>query len=167
MDQVTQLLIQCKSADAIQDVIDAVRRHHDYSKLHPFDDINCLKIVLNCVDRNAVKHDRRSEGNYKEMVIGLKEVTELISKGTINRRQKSKSLDDFQDVHIQDYLRAVRDVVTKIVAIVNANRTSSDFVCLDYNEMLEIDHLKDKIVILSNEIAETLNIDIRINRCSI
>jgi len=50
---------------------------------------NCLEIVLNCIDRNAVKHRMDREGNYNKMVEGLTEITELISKGTIKGNQKA------------------------------------------------------------------------------
>ena len=165
MDHATKLLIQCTDLDAIQNVIDATRRHHDYSKLHPFDDLNCLKIVLNCVDRNAIKHRMSCEGNYLDMVTGLNEISELISKGQIKRHSKSKSLDDFLDIKIQKYLRAVRDHISQILAIINSKkRLNTDFICLDFDEMRKIDRLKESIIEISNDISREKQLDIRINK---
>ena len=164
MDDATNLLMQCTDPDAIQNVIDAIRRHHNYSKLHPFDDKNCLEIILNCVDRNAIKHRMSCEGSYTDMVSGLNEISELISKGQIKRHSKSKSLDDFLDNKIQNYLREVRDSISQILAIINSKkRMANDFVCLDHGDMMRIDRLKEKIIYLSNDIAKEKQLQIKIS----
>jgi len=140
--------------DLVQHIVDALQQHTDFSRIHPYDDRNCLEIVLNCIDRNAIKHRMSCEGNYHDMVKGLNEITELISKGTINNRSKGKALDDFQDGSIKRFLIAVRDTIGRIVAIVNQCRHGeSSFVDIPGRQMREIDEMKMKIICLANEIA--------------
>ncbi|ABD71901.1 hypothetical protein Rfer_4214 [Rhodoferax ferrireducens T118] len=57
-------LIDFDDEEKVQVIIDTVRRHVDYSSIHPHDDIECLKIVLGYVGRNAVRHRMYCEGNF-------------------------------------------------------------------------------------------------------
>ncbi|OQS45782.1 regulator [Chromobacterium violaceum] len=164
MDFVVNELIDNGDEAGIQEIIDGIRRHQSYVSLHPWKDIDCLKIILNCIDRNAIKHKMSCEGNILDMSKGLKEINELISKGTIDKREKSKSIDDFQDQEIASFLSSTRNNITKILAIVNKSKSShSDFVCINQNEMMEIDNIKDVIAEEANAIAKKKNIDISIN----
>lgn len=150
--------------DLSQSVADALQQHTDFSRIHPYDDRNCLDIVLRCIDRNAVKHRTESEGSYKKMVTGLNEITELISKGTINNRRKSKDLDAFQDTLMKEFMASVRDIIGRIIAIVNQSRAGNgDFVDIPPRQRNKIDDFKAEIVRLSNAIANkhgiALNMD--------
>lgn len=149
--------------DLAQDIVDALQQHTDFSRVHPYDDLNCLQIVLRCIDRNAIKHRMVCEGSYPDMVKGLNEITELISKGTINRKSKGKSIDDFGDTKMQAFLTTVRDVIGQIVAIVNQCRyPDSDFVDIPFDKLDDIDKMKHQIIDLSNSIAEEVGLDLRI-----
>jgi hypothetical protein len=145
----------------VQTIVDA-QQHTDFSRLHPYDDLNCLEIVLRHLDRNAVKHLMIREGSYKDMVNALNEISELISKGTINRKSKGKSVDNFDNPKIRDFLIAIRHLVGEIVAIVNENR-SSDGSYFDLTlSMGTIDKKKQKIIDLSNFIAQEVGSKLRI-----
>lgn len=147
-----------------QDIVEALQQHTDFSRIHPYDDLNCLEIVLRCVDRNAIKHRMVCEGSHTEMIKGMNEITELISKGTINRRSKGKSVDDFNDQDIRTYLTDVRDIIGRITSIVNEGRQgNSDFVFIPYDRMTEIDDLKRTIIDRSNSIGtkKALNFEIK------
>jgi hypothetical protein len=99
------------------------------------------------------------EGPYHKMVEAFNEITELISKGTIKRKSKGKSLDDFQDEAIKAFLTSVRHLIGQILAIVNQGRNGdSEFVWIGPHDMSQIDSLKRKIVDLSNEIAQQYGI---------
>jgi hypothetical protein len=147
----------------VQDLVNALNQHSDFSRIHPYEDRNCLEIVLNCIDRNAVKHRMDREGNYNKMVEGLNEITELISKGTINRKSKGKSLDDFQDQKMKEFMSMVRNLIGKILAILNQCRNgNSEFVWIGPSKMREIDALKLQIIDLSNAVAHQYSIPIRL-----
>ncbi|MEK8052608.1 SMEK domain-containing protein [Ideonella sp. DXS22W] len=75
----------------VQDVLDAIRRHLDYASIHPYDDVACLRIALGYISRNAVRHFMSCEGDVNDMTRGLTEITELLGKGTVNRKEKSKA----------------------------------------------------------------------------
>ncbi|HAH49306.1 SMEK domain-containing protein [Gimesia sp.] len=124
-----------------QHLVDALEQHTDFSRIHPYDDRNCLEIVLRCIDRNALKHRMVCEGSYRDMVKGLNEITELISKGTINRKKKNKSVDDFNDSEIQIFLTTVRNEIGRIVAIVNESRQGGlnllRFPCIRFSKSTE------------------------------
>lgn len=156
----------CDKADEeqIQNMINAVRRHHDYSSLHPWQDSDCLEIILNTINRNAIKHSMSCEGNIADMTQGLREISELITKGTIRGKERAKSISDFGDQSMILFLRKVMDDISTIQAIVNKSKTGQgDFVAINYDGMREIDELKRAIAVKSSEIAKLNNINIKIN----
>ncbi|SOY83455.1 conserved hypothetical protein [Cupriavidus taiwanensis] len=145
-------LIDLDDEERVQAVIDSVRRHVDYSSIHPYDDIECLKIALGYMGRNAVRHRMSCEGNINDMTKGLKEISELIGKGTVNGKQKSKAHHEFEDQEIGEFLRHVLNEIGSITAIVNrANRDG--FVYLNNHDMMSIDHRKRSITTLAQRIA--------------
>jgi hypothetical protein len=146
--------------NAAQELLESIQTHTDYAKIHPYHDASCLAIILNCIDRNAIKHRMSCEGNYTDMIDGLKEISEIISKGTIKKKSKGKSLDDFNDNDIKIFLRCVRDEIGKIEAIINTSRCgNADFVCISQEGMWQIDNTKRLIIELANKIAQAKNID--------
>jgi hypothetical protein len=98
------------------------------------------------------------------MVTGLNEITQLISKGTINGKRKSKDLDAFQDTSMKEFMASVRDIIGRTIAIVNQSRTGNgDFVDIPPRQREKIDEFKAEIVRLTNAIANrhgiALNMD--------
>lgn len=148
-----KILTNMNNEEKIQSVIDIIEQHTDFSKIHPYDDINCLKIVLNCIDRNAIKHKMYCEGSYLDMVKGLDEISELIGKGTINKKTKSKSLDDFNNEEIKSFLQNIKNKIGEIKAIVNKSRVDNDFVYIKDTDYPEIDRIKLEIIKLFNEVS--------------
>ena len=150
VDQLTNL----GDEGAVQDVLDAIRRHVDYSSIHPYDDVACLEIALVYIGRNAVRHFMSCEGDVNDMTRGLTEITELIGKGTVNRKERSKAHHEFQDDKIAAFLRFVMDQIGQIKAIVNRGRNSGqNFVCLAQSDMQLIDQLKQSIASSAESIA--------------
>jgi len=148
----------------VENIRESLIQHIDYSKIHPYADTQCLEIILNCIDRNAIKHKMHIEGSYIDMVTGLNEITEIISKGTIRRKDKTKSVDQFYDSKIKNFLTTTRNDIGKIVGVVNKCRMNDgDFVCLDYPDVNKIDELKKTIIINANQIAHSYNLDFEIN----
>ena len=145
-------LVDLDDEEKVQAIIDSVRRHVDYSSIHPYDDIECLKIVLGYVGRNAVRHYMSCEGSIDDMTKGLREISELIGKGAVNGKQKSKAHHEFEDQEIGEFLRHVLGQIGGIMAIVNrANREG--FVYLSQQDMMAIDERKQSIVTSAIDIA--------------
>jgi hypothetical protein len=162
ISDLVKTLVDIGNEEHIESIGQTIRMHNDYTRVHPYSDIDCLNILINTLDRNAIKHRMSSEGDYSAMVKGLNEITELISKGQINKKEKSKSIDDFFDNDIVDFMRNVRNDISEILAIVNKRKQKqSDFVCLYYNDMEEIDNLKLKIVERTNSISILKSIPFR------
>ncbi len=157
------LLTDKNDTNLVQDVADAVQQHTDFSRIHPYDDRNCLEIVLHCIDRNAVKHRMVCEGSYKKMVKGLNEISELISHGTIDRKSKAKSLDDYRDGKIKTFLSEARDSIGRILAVVNQCRDGrSDFVVIPFDRFREIDDLKLRLIDQANAEAKRTGIELEL-----
>jgi hypothetical protein len=145
-------LVDLDDEEMVQTIVDSVHRHVDYSSLHPYDDIECLKIVLGYVGRNAVRHYMSCEGNVDDMTKGLKEISELIGKGAVNGKPKSKAHHEFDSQEIGEFLRHVLSQIGGITAIVNrANRNG--FVCLNQQDMMAIDERKRSIATSAQHIA--------------
>ena len=163
IDNIVNRLIEKGNEQLIDEVIQIMRMHTDYGRLHPYDDKDCLEIILNIIDRNAVKHRMSCEGNYHDMISGLNEISELISKGQINKKEKSKSIDDFQDQSIIDFLHDIRNSISKITSLINRNkRSGTDFICLDSPAIHIIDEEKTNIIRKSNDIATKQGIKFRV-----
>ncbi|MFQ0830579.1 SMEK domain-containing protein [Serratia fonticola] len=145
-------LIDLDDEERVQAVIDSVRRHVDYSSIHPYDDIECLKIALNYVSRSAVRHSMSCEGDINDMTKGLKEISELIGKGTVNGKQKSKALNEFENQQVGDFLRHVLNNIGSITAIVN-HASRDGFVYLSSQDMRKIDNMKQSIIASAECIA--------------
>lgn len=144
---------------SVQAVLDAIRHHLDYASIHPYDDVSCLRIALGYISRNAVRHYMSCEGNVDDMTRGLTEITELIGKGTVNRKEKSKAYHEFQDDKITCFLRFVMDRIGLITAIVNRRRCpGQSFVCLELDDMRAIDELKQSISSSAQTIARSYEI---------
>lgn len=157
-------LMDKNDEDSVQNVIDAVKQHTDFSRVHPYNDIDCLKIILRVIDRSAVKHKMYSEGCYSEMVEGLREITEIISKGKIGKQNKSKSIDDFYDEEMISFLQEIRDLISKIISIINKSRIEGiDVYNIMYGDIERIDKMKASIIDKCNLIARKNNIDICIS----
>jgi len=161
MSYIINELIDHAKEEEIEAIVTGIRRHDLYKSLHPWTDIECLKIILNCIDRDAIKHRMFSEGSVYDMTKGLKEISELISKGTINKKPKSKCIDDFFDQDIIDFLISTRNHISKITAIVNRSKLpTSDLVWLDQIKLKKIDNIKEEILIESNTISKNKNVGI-------
>jgi len=159
-------LIDLDDEVSIQIAIDSIRRHVDYSSIHPYDDVRCLKIVLGYVGRNAVRHYMCCEGPIDDMTKGLNEISELIGKGTVNGRQKSKAQHEFEDEDIGRFLRHVLSQVGEIKAIIN-HSSHDGFVALNQQEMRAIDARKKSIAQSAAEIAASHGIDIQMGMLEI
>lgn len=150
--------------DQIQNMLNAVRRHLDYSSLHPWNDKDSLEIILNTINRNAIKHMMSCEGNVTDMTQGLREISELIFKGSIRGKERAKSISDFDDQSMIQFFRDVMDAVSDIQAIVNNSKVDQgDFVSINRDGMMKIDKLKVQISKKSSEIAKLNQIRIEIN----
>lgn len=144
-------------------MLDAIRRHQDYTSLHPWNDKDALEIILNVINRNAIKHTMICEGSLHDMLIGFNEINEVIGKGTIQRKQRSKSIADFKDQGMVKFLRGIMDDLSHIQAIINKSKVNNgDFVNISNEDMVRIDQLKIKIANDSSKIAKKNNIKVEI-----
>lgn len=151
-DFFVNMLIDLDDEERVQTITDTVRHHVDYSSIHPYGDIECLKIALGYVGRSAVTHYMSCEGSIKEMTKGLKEISELIGKGTVNGRQKSKACHEFDDQEIRAFLLHVLGQISEINAIVN-HANQDGFVCLDLRDMQCINERKQSIIKSARDIS--------------
>ncbi len=162
MDDIVNRLIDNGSEADVQKAIDAIRRHSDYSKLHPYEENACLEIILNCIDRNAIKHRMICEGSYDLMVAGLNEITELITTGGVGGWSKGRSLDNFQNQEIKSFLTKTKNLISDILVIVNSSRQHG-FVYINHEGMAEIDRLKELVADEANRIAKLHGINISVS----
>lgn len=153
-------LIEHDDEGKVQLVINAIRRHLDYSSLHPYADIDCLKIMLSHIGRNAIRHYMSCEGDVHAMTKGLNEVSELIGKGSIDGKSKSKALHEFTDQKIAKFLRGVLDQIGGITAIVHKASRDDGFVCLSSQNMQALDKRKQAIAESAENIAKLYGIDV-------
>lgn len=133
--------------------------------LHPLDDKNCLEIVLEVINRSAIRDLTNVEGDYKLMLKGLDEIKEIIHTGQITGKQiRAKPLVAY-NIDIKTALKEIEYNISKIIQICNKaknNSSKSHLICLSFKEKKEVDKLKLTIVKLSNELAKNNSINIEI-----
>jgi len=157
-------LVDLGDIDKVITVLNAIIKHEAAYKLHPWDDIDCLKVILLRINRDAIKHRMIAEGSVQDMVSGLQEITEVITTGRLNGRQESKSYVEFEDPAIEGFLLSTLSNLSRIKRIVNERTVpDSDFVQLCRDDMLEIDRLKSTIAAEANCIAKANNIKLTID----
>ncbi|PSB03679.1 hypothetical protein C7B69_26280 [filamentous cyanobacterium Phorm 46] len=153
--------IKSSNYETLQKVNDILQREIPLHLLNPIDDNTCLGIVLGVIDRSAVRDLTRSEGNYSDMVVGLKEIKEVIHNGKIYGKSiRAKSLSEYQP-DIREELEQIEFSISKIIQIYNIaknqakNQSSSPtFICLDSIERQAIDDYKQEIAALANQLAK-------------
>ena len=154
--------IKSSNYETIQKVNDILQREIPLHLLNPLDDVMCLEIVLGIIDRNAVRDLTRSEGDYGDMVVGLKKIKEVIHTGRIYGKSiRAKSLSEYQP-DIREKLEEIEFSISKIIQIYNRakNQSSSPtFIFLDSRERQDIDDCKQEIADLANQLAKDQGIN--------
>jgi hypothetical protein len=149
--------IKSSNYETLQKVNDILQREIPLHLLNPIDDNTCLGIVLGVIDRSAVRDLTCWEGNYSDMVVGLKQIKEVIHTGRIYGKSsiRAKSLSEYQP-DIREELEKIEFSISKIIQIYNRakNQSSSPtFICLDSPERQAIDDYKQEIAALANQLA--------------
>ncbi len=160
-DDLLKIIVDHNDIDAIYEAIHAIRKHPERSiLLLPNDNIDCLKVVLDRINRSAVKHYMNCEGSVKGMLDGLDEILEIITIGSVKGKFVAKSLSEYDDKNIRKYLNAIMECVQEIKAIINGAsnirhvRSIDQAICnLNQKEDRKIDTLKEKIVDIYNEVS--------------
>jgi hypothetical protein len=160
-DDLLKMIVGRNDIDAMYNAIHAIRKHPERSIfLIPNDNIDCLKIVLDRINRSAVKHYMLCEGSVKDMLDGLDEILEVITTGSVKGRSVAKPLSEYDDKDIRKFFNDVMELVQEIKAIVNGAsnvrhiKTNDHAFCnLNQNDDMKIDSLKEKIVNAFNEIS--------------
>jgi hypothetical protein len=163
-DDVILALRNSNNQRMVRKVREAFRAHVDYTRLHPYDDVRCLKIILHCIDRNAVKDLGRCEGSISEMTRGMREITELITRGSIDHHERCKPIGQFDDPTIVNYLVKIKNLTGDVMAIVHTRKNPDlgSMVYLQQTDMDSIDDLKRQIVAESNQISAQFSCGIQL-----
>lgn len=161
-DDLLQIITNRGDYQAMHDAIDTIRSHQERSiLLTPYLDRDCLDVVLDTVNRSAIKHHMNCEGSVSDMLKGLTEIAEVIGKGSIKGKSIAKGISEYSDKNIIEFLRKIQDWVSEISAVVNVNSYRNSY-NLNQNENERIDVIKNSIVDASNKIAIDNGLSIRI-----
>lgn len=157
-------LVEQGDTEKVITVFNSIIKHEASLHLHPWEDVDCLKIMLFRINRDAVKHRMIAEGSIEKMIGGLQEITQIITTGKLNGRQESKPYSEFHDQDIQSFLLNTLGNISKIKAIVNTRKVpDSDFVCLYSEDNFKIDNIKKAIAEEASRIAKQFKINLEIN----
>ncbi|WP_433897926.1 SMEK domain-containing protein [Pseudomonas sp. PSE1(2024)] len=160
---VVDKLVDLGDAEKVVAVLNAVIKHETAPMLHPWQDVDCLKVMLLRINRDAIKHQMICEGSVEKMIGGLQEITQIITTGKLNGRQESKPYSEFNDHNIQDFLTDTLQKISRIKAIVNAKKDpEGNFVCLNFQDRENIDKIKASIADEATKIAKQYKIKLRI-----
>lgn len=166
-DILLQRITNRANYQAMHDAIDTIRSHQERSILMtPYQDRDCLDVVLGTVNRSAIKHHMYCEGSVSEMLKGLKEILEVIGKGSIKGQSIAKGISEYSDKNIITFLRNVQDWISEIDALVNS-KSYGDSYNFNQIENKRIDTIKNSIVDSSNKIAIENGLSIRIKMVKI
>lgn len=160
------LLSKIKSAthEKIMKVNLVLQRELPINRLSIFQDKHCLEVVLSVLNRSAIRDRGHQEGSYEDMVIGLKEIKEVLCTGKLKgKTYTSKSLYEYSEKN-QLQLEAIEFEISKIIQIYNIEKNKSGLNCIfiDDQKMNEIDVSKKEIIKMANNLAGANDIKTRI-----
>ncbi|EII2984466.1 TPA: SMEK domain-containing protein [Vibrio parahaemolyticus] len=152
--------IKASSYERIVNVNTILQREIPFHRLSPLNDKHCLEVVLSVIDRSAIKDMTHIEGCYHDMVVGLKEIVQIIYNGEVKEGKVcAKPLVRYSD-DIQSELEEIVFEVNKIIRVVNKskNRSQDGILFLSYEEKASIDKGKISVAKLANILAKKNNI---------
>lgn len=160
------LLKLAKHSDTRQkDVIyEILRRQISWNSLTPLDDKMCFDVVFDVINRSAVRDYTMCEGDFDKMSMGLFEVKEIITTGSVKGKSiRAKALVEYTD-KAKSKLSEIEFYVSSILQICNLNKNAreSDFLCLSREETDKIDEFKSLIIDKTNSLAESFDLNKRI-----
>jgi len=160
------LLKLVKHSDTRQkDVIyEILRRQIPWNSLTPLDDKMCFDVVFDVINRSAVRDYTMCEGDFDKMSMGLFEVKEIITSGSVKGKSiRAKALVEYTD-KVKSKLSEIEFYVSSILQICNLNKNvrESDFLCLSREETDKIDEFKSLIIDKTNSLAESFDLNKRI-----
>lgn len=144
-------------------ILNLIRETIPVQLLVPYNDNNCFQIIFNTLNRSAIRDDVYSEGNYEDMVRGLKDVKSLITSGEIRGTDiKTKPLSCYSEP-LQSELASIEYKVSKIIQICN-KANNNGMVLLEWESKCKIDNLKEEIIECVNDICKRHKIEKKIIR---
>ena len=157
-------LLRTANDEQLDELYEVLIRRIPLNALHPMDDKMCVEVVLNVINRSAVRDLTACEGDYDRMVSGLLEIKEIITTGVIkNKSIRAKSLVEYTEP-IRERVREIEYDISTIIQICNKskNQSPSHFICLSPENRDEIDELKMDIMRKSNSISDHFGLGIKI-----
>ncbi len=149
------------SLEVKQKVLSSLMNQIPLHKLYPLSDNNSFEVVLSVIDRSAVRDRHFQEGSYSDMVLGLKEIKEVITTGQIKGKNiHSKPLCAYGEP-MQSELSEIEYQVSSIIRICNKAKRD-EFVYLDYEDTQKIDEIKQDIIRKTNMMCKRLDIAKRV-----
>jgi len=152
----------------IAHAIHAIRSHVQRSVLlTPYEDVDCLKVVLDAINRSAVRNYMGREGSVQRMLEGLDEVTEVITAGSLNGKSITKHSSEYSNADIRKFLFDINEHLIEIKGLVNAGSDAilgNTSVYTNYliaeEDLKKIDNAKKSIVDKSNKISKRYNLQL-------
>lgn len=123
-----------------------------FGQVRTLNDDDCLEIMRQQIDRNAINHSIFAEGSHQQMTQSLEDLTILINTGkSPDGRQICKSRSEFGNEKYRTYLDSVVSEIGKILAKCHEvkNQQGRDFLNLTHEDMTAIDRSKQKVISLT------------------
>jgi hypothetical protein len=152
----------------IAHAIHAIRSHVNRSVLlTPYEDFDCLQVVLDAINRSAIRNYMDREGSVQKMLEGMDEVSEVITVGSLNGKSISKHSSEYANPDIRRFLFDVNEHLMEIKGMVNAGVTNASGDISVYSNYFvteealgKIDKAKESIVEKANKISKKLKLSL-------
>lgn len=150
-------LIAGSSLEVKEKVLKSIKKNIPLQLLNPLDDKDCFEVIFSVINRSAIRDNHYVEGSYDDMVLGLKEIKEIITTGNIKEKNiMAKPLSSYCEP-LNSELSEIEYQISTIIQICNRSNNNG-FVCLEYEDKMKIDKIKKEIIGKINELCKRLNI---------
>lgn len=130
-----------------------LRESYDFSRLSPLRDEDCFRVVLNVLDRDAIRHYTCVEGSYPDLVSALKEIKQIITAGSIPAKEiYAKPLSQYSTEY-EEILRSVDLNLAQMLAEV-ARAKRDDYYYLTFEQKKKVDASRSSIICEVNDFCK-------------
>jgi len=140
----------------LERIANHLRSSFDFSRLHPLHDQHCWGIVFSHLNRDALRHPARLEGNLLRQEKAFYEIKELMF-GSSVKRIKTKPISNYFDHEYKAILHEVDAALGEMLAMINGLTKSGSYI-FNAEDEREFDGVRISIVRKVNQFNKSMGL---------
>lgn len=130
--------------EQMEELDDRLARSVKWDRFVQKSDAHCFDIVLSVLDRDAIRHSTQMEGDFDDMLVGLREIKQIVTMGEVHGKKHQAKPAPLYEPEYQEILDAIEITVGEMSSLVKRNRESA--FAIAPVAAREVDHLRENLV---------------------